>query len=445
MITININHAFNGFLYAPLFLASELGFFPNCARLVYRDGDSECLDALCQYSPGPEKNWFAICDPFSVDIATKVPARRDDIAVVGCLVDKVPCWVYNADPAIVRVSKESDLGKYSQAIQRLVCYKPATTGYLLGKRLQKTLQLKDVDLQTTDFGKEFDGNPSPNTAILTSDVLRVVGIGLNSGHIVFNYPQRAPTDLCPFLFTGILTLRDEVVEENLWAVLTLLAGLKHAADLLREKNLRPECISILTKCFSAQLDAMGIDQPSKREGIVKEAIIYAFQTGDLYTESLKPEKTAWDNAQKQWQAVMGRTFAETEERNEPIPALLIKRDWRRDAELRKRINDGFPSVASLITGRFLRWYHILILILCVPFVLLCAAAFASSLVGATRTFAENSPYIIIASGSLLALVVCSLMLWIDLLKGQTTRLSVYLGVVLVGGIGALVGSLALIK
>lgn len=56
MFTININHAFNGFIYAPVFLAYELGLLPKCAKLVFRNGDSECLDAICVNNNETEKN-----------------------------------------------------------------------------------------------------------------------------------------------------------------------------------------------------------------------------------------------------------------------------------------------------------------------------------------------------------------------------------------------------
>ncbi|NTU50596.1 MAG: hypothetical protein HGA87_06975, partial [Desulfobulbaceae bacterium] len=175
MIKININNAFDGFLYAPLFLADKLGYFPACSELKFRNGDSECLDALCEH---PDEdiplNWFAICDPFSIDISKKVPQDGDDLCVIGCLVDKLPVWVYNINPSITRVKSEKDIANYKKDVRKLRCYKEGTTGYLVGRRLKNILELRDDELEQKEFGEEFSGGIPENTLVATSDILRVV-------------------------------------------------------------------------------------------------------------------------------------------------------------------------------------------------------------------------------------------------------------------------------
>lgn len=357
-MVININHAFDGFLYSPLFLAEKLGFFPKCAKLEFRRGDSECLDALCKHKHNGEKNWFAICDPFSVpDISTKVPEQTEDnICIVGCLINKLPIWVYNPDTSVVQVGKEEDLSRYKTNIKKLICYKEGTTGHLIGKRLHRQF-FSDSNLETKEFGQEFTTPIENDVAVVTSDILHIVHSGLNDQKIIFNYPTRSPNELRPFLFTGILTLKNEVLDENLWAVLTVLAGIKHATDLLSRPEVPHECIDVLVTQFQPQLSAMGVTNTEQKEALIKDSIAYAFHSWKLYSETLKPEKGAWDNAKSEWEKSKGQQFADTEERNEPIPSLLIMKNWRHDAELRSHFNKGRINALSALQSDQLDWYH----------------------------------------------------------------------------------------
>lgn len=396
MITININHAFDGFLYAPLYLASELGLFPKCARLAFRNGDSECLDALCGYHVSGEENWFAICDPFSLDISSKVPEQRDDICVVGCLIDKLPVWVYNPDPSIQPVKEEDHLKRYNGRIKTLISYKEGTTGYLIGKRLKQSC-FSESNLVTADFGSEFDAHVDNTFVIVTSDLLRIVHNGLNDRKIIFNYPSRSPKELSPFLFTAILTLKRTVVDENLWAVLTLLAGLKQAIDLLRHNPVAPEYVKILTECFQSKLSSIGVTTRADQELLIERTITYAFQTVNLYSETLRPEKAAWDKAKKQWVEVTGSAFADTEELAEPIPALLIKRGWRHNAELRGAINADLIDVTSVLKSDKLRLLHKVAPLGCILLSLLFLFTLLTAFVEAPKPLSGNSVALIVVA------------------------------------------------
>lgn len=434
MITININHAFDGFLYSPLFLAHELGFFPKCAKLVFRNGDSECLDALCQTNSGSEKNWFAICDPFSVDLSKKNPAHTgDQLCVVGCIVDKLPVWLFNPDPSIDTVHDESQLARLHDNVQKLICYKETTTGYLIAKRLQKIFGLRATDLVPRSFGEEFTGTVANDTVVATSDILHVVRTGLHGNKIIFNYAQQSPAELNPFLFTGILTLKKAVLDDNLWAILTVLAGIKKAVDLLREENVRPEFVTILAKHFEQKLAGMGITSLTEQEELVRASIVYAFSTQDLYSESLKPTKEAWDNARKQWETTMQRRFVDTIDRNEPIPALLIKRGWQRDAELRHHISRGFPDVTTLVEAGFLEQKHIVALVIALFAAVLSSHTAIDAVVNMSAPLSTNIPWITASGISFVFLMGSVVQLFRTLLKGDMKPFTTLVGI----GLGAL--------
>jgi len=444
-ITINVNHAFDGFLYAPLFLASKLGYFPECTKLVFQNGDAACLDALCKHSSSSnEKHWFAICDPFSLDFSAKIPEQGDDIYVVGCLIDKLPVWIYNPDHSIDPVNKEEFLERYKGKLKTLICYKEGTTGYLIGKRLKK-LFLKDSNLEEKEFGQEFTSTIANDAAVATSDVLRIVHNGLNDKKIIFNYPMRSPEELKPFLFTAILTLKKEVVSDNLWAVLTLLAGIRRATDLLRQETVSQDCIDILTECFQSKLVAMGVTTPVEQKKLISDTIIYAFQATKLYSENLYPDKKAWDNAKKQWEEITGKQFVDAEERHDPIPALLIKSGWRKNADLRNHINDGFPNLGTVLASDALKWYHKLSPVLLVILAISSLTALLTSCHSAAKPFADNLSYIIPAVVAFLIQVGFTVKLCWDLLRLETKSYVICLTTAIGVGLAIFYTAIGMIK
>lgn len=448
MNTININHAFNGFLYAPLFLAEELGYFPKCAKLVYRSGDSACLDRLCEVNGGTEDDWFAICDPFSVpDLATKVHEAGDRISVVGSMINKLPFWLYNSDPNTRKVTSEQQLEGCRPYIHGLSCYKEGTTGYLVGKRLQSRLQISDHDLHVHEFGNEFgEANaPSDSEAVLTSDILRVVYLKDDPTKFIFNYAAFAPIELTPFLFTGILTLRKKVVEDNLWAVLAVLAGLKRAFELLQEKNVRSECVSILCAKYKQHMDAMGVTNAQDQRTLVKNGIIYAFQHMDLANRGLRPQKEAWDKANREWEKTFGPRDVSAVINDDPIPSLLLRRRWRSDPELRKFINEGLVYIPGVVKSGVLRWYHSAALIFSVPIALLALMALLKALSDMQNPVRENFPYIAFSVLAFVAMVASLWQLFDDVLRLDLRRFNLLIGISAGSGLGSFLSALQLIK
>jgi len=405
MITININYAYDGFLYAPLFLAHDLGYLPSCSNLKYLKGDSECLDGLCQHSEEGEENWFAICDPFSVDLSTKIPPG-DELCVIGCLVDKIPIWLFNQEPSITRVSQEQGLSRYKDKIHKLRCYPNGTTGYLVGRRLMKALELKSSDVEEREFGTEFDGGVPSDTVVATSDILQIVNTnGLDGHNIVFDYVKNSGSDLTPFLFTGILTLKSKVLDENLWSALTLLAGIHKAIALLQEPVLRSEVVVLLRKRFGTHMEAIGVSDKSSQETLIRKATTYAFRTENIYSETLKPEKDGWDNAKRQWETIMSQNYAHAELHSEPIPALLIKKGWRHDYDLRQLMAAGLSSVKSIISTKSIGWRHRLALIFGIFMPIICIGLFVDNIINPTLPWKDNAVWI---SFSFLTLLVLSI-------------------------------------
>lgn len=448
MNTININYAFNGFLYAPLFLADELGFFPKCAKLVDNRGDSECLDRLCEVNGKPDDDWFAICDPFSVpDLEAKVNDAGDRISVVGCMINKLPFWLYNSSPHTRKVTSEDKLVGARPHINKIICYKENTTGYLIGTRLKKLFDISDTNLIAREFGHEFETTTPADTAdaVLTSDILRVVHFKEDPGNFIFNYSAFGPEELSPFLFTGILTLRKRVVEDNVWAVLAVLAGLKRAIELLQETVVRDECVEILTNRFEGHMVDMGVTDRGKQESLIREAIVYAFQSMNLANHELRPKKEAWDRANTQWESTFGPRDLSAVINNDQLPSLLLRKKWRSDPEFRSYVNAGFPNIKEVIRSSATRWYHTAALIVALPITLLAFMALLDSICDMSQSFRDNVPYIVFGGLSLVAMGVSVWKMYEDLFRLKGDHFNRLVGIATASGLGTLLSALQLIK
>jgi len=353
-----IHHAYNGLLYAPLFLADELGLLPNDSNLNYTGSDEDCLKALCS-NDNKVQNWFAICDPSSVEDINRYVPQGDDLCVIGCLVNKLPVWAVNKNSNVYHVRNECELKRYDNILQTICCYPEGTTGHLIGKRLNQDI-FKRSKIEPKPFGEEFYNLKNNKILVLTSDIFHIVRYDRDDHNdIVFDYTLDSPQELSPFLFTGILTLKDKVLDENLWAAVNLLTGIKRAIQLLKRSPDRETYIDILLReprnsrefgkareSYRTQLKKMGVMGEKDQKEIIKNSLDFIFEDKRrIYNEDLMPDSIAWDKAQRQWESIEGRQKVSTQIKEEPIPSLLIQRGWRADIKLHKAIklcNNAVP-------------------------------------------------------------------------------------------------------
>lgn len=336
MKEININYAYKGFLYEPLFLADSLNYFPENIELKYRGGDVETIKSLT-YKTETNENWFAICDPFVRDFSKiKSAMGKDDIYIVGSFIDRLPIWLFNDNPKITPIKEEKDLHEYRNDINHIRCYEKYNTGYLIGNRLtdSRFLDKNEDSLQLKHFGNEFEPYDD-KTIILTSDILRIVK-DIDKEHIIFNYPQAGNT-LNPFLFTGIFTLKS-VIENHLYSVLSVLAGLRKAINLLSEGKISEEVLENIIKRerYSYVLENLTNEEKKKT---VRLAIHTLFKEEKIYPSNfdITEAKNAYNNAKKIWENLavksetngdLPKTFPSIEEVDDPIPSLLLKENWK---------------------------------------------------------------------------------------------------------------------
>jgi hypothetical protein len=317
-----IHHAFNGLLYAPLFLAKELGFLPPDAQLRYSASDTKAVESLWGQA---EENWFAVCDPFAVDPSSLVPeGSADQPCVIAALINRVPFWLFNTDGRTAPVYSEEELARPGQFIDTLVTYEEGTTGHVIGARVANALNLQQSKIKPAPFGREFDivGTP-PGVAILTADVLRLVKEA-NNKNVIFNYAARGPLEITPFLFTAVITRRQRVLAENLWAAVAVLRGLDQALARLRAPALDKNVIDALVRRFDKDLSALHATDAASKEHLIRTTLRF-MQDQEIYPVALEPESQAeWRRATPQ------RRMLSVDKEHDPIPALLIRKTWRQD-------------------------------------------------------------------------------------------------------------------
>ncbi len=340
MNDIRIYHAFDGFLYAPLFVASEMNYFPKGTEPVYiKGGDRATIDAL--QSPANRRDYlnFAICDPFSCDITKPAPLVQDRICIVGSLISRLPVWVYNRNKAVTSVAHENDIERHAAIIRKVVIYKEGTTGHLIGRRVLNILRDKNfgVELSVKEFGEEFDPDPDDQTIVVTSDVLRFI-TGVDDHDVIFSYADNKDGEFVPYFFTGVLTL-ESLVENRLVTVMRVLAGLKDAIDVLKrvaDKGSGDEYVqvmNILRKKYAASLNALGVTGMPHQNSLMRRSLQYMMSVPIYDPGFPRSDVAAWDKA---WSNAAAPWKKDSQvphhEDASLLPALLFKDKWETHLE-----------------------------------------------------------------------------------------------------------------
>jgi hypothetical protein len=334
---IVIAHAYRGFTYLPLFLAHDLGYFPQGVELEYADGDLIAMQSVLHVqNPRNLQSDFAICDPLLVaDFEELIGARETGPVyspiVIGSLIRRTPLWLFNTNHDLRPVGAEEQL---RGSITKIRCYSQPNTGYIVGKRLLQKLELPEdaAHFEQVDFDHEFDTPLAGSEVVVTSNILRMGEFGFNNHNIVFSYASKR-NEIQDMFFTGVIT-RDALFKEDLPLVLAILAGLKKAIHRINEDDIdeiAPLAFAAMKKMRAAQ------NQPSQfvttdenaQEAIVKRAILDIFRGERLYSPTLEVRKEEWDKSIAfRRPHTPGWVDPPYEAFTDEIPVILIGSDWR---------------------------------------------------------------------------------------------------------------------
>lgn len=334
MEKVKIFYAYNGFIYAPIFVAEKLKLLPELFEPTFCiGGDYKAIEGLFSQNTVEKEIYFSICDPFAGSFVEHASEQyNDNMLVIGSLISKLPIWVFNTHPDIKNIKKESDLLKHTSKIKKIISYKKGTTGYIIAKRLSELLS---KSIETVEYNEEFKHNTYENL-IVTADALAMNDIGINHKNVVFNYPQKGGNDINPFMFTGIHTLKSNV-DNYLWMNMSLLGGLQIAIRHLSQTIIDPTIIDILRDKFSEhpsiklKIEQGKIDECNK---LIQKTCTYLFQGQEIYNGFPYANKNEWEkawyNAKNVWEKGSKKEFSEAEMIEKPLPALLIKKNWEQE-------------------------------------------------------------------------------------------------------------------
>ncbi len=253
------------FLYAPLYVAQEKGFFKDQGldvNVVPTGGDEKTFAALLSGSAQ-----FGVADPTFTAISGEKgqPGR-----VVASVVSGVPFWAV-AKSNVQDISKAADLKNYSVAT-----YPAPSTAYTLQKKMFQSANLKPniketvygsllaaLDAKKVDIALELE----PNASIAVK----------NGDKIVYSLAQYYPE----FAMTG-LTALPTFIDQNPETVQKVVNALQKAMDYIQSNP--GDVAQLLNKKF-----------PEVPQDVAVNAINNMI-TAKVYPVSTTLSQAAWDAA-----------------------------------------------------------------------------------------------------------------------------------------------------
>ena len=300
-------------------------------------------------------------------------ADRSDFYIIGAFIDKLPVWMYSDNRyfwqevrrkleghAITDLAQAifdaNEKAEITPKVSKIRCYENYNTGYLLGwylrEELRKSCRQYPIDIDPRKFGYEFpDKNQNKFTLVMTSDILRLTyRRRYIVDNFIYSFTENRNDQLNPFLFTAILTKRN-VLHNNLPIVLSLLTGILKAINIIQnikanEENLKDPNLEKIRKSLkkynqeSYIFEVYKYNKYEQRKYIAKsiQSIkhIYAIKDGQYLT--VQEVSTAYNNAKYLWEKLLQKKLLgqpkwlkqlpNTEKLNEPLPSLLIQKNWQ---------------------------------------------------------------------------------------------------------------------
>jgi NitT/TauT family transport system substrate-binding protein len=256
------------FLYAPLYVAIDAGFF-----------EKNGLDVSLISTGGDEKTWaavisgqasFGVADPTFVAVSGE---KGQPGKVISSIVNGVPFWGVALNPA-VKVEKDQDLAKYSVAT-----FPAPSTAFTLQEDMFQDAHLKP-NIKQGAFGTLLGILRAKKADIaleLEPNVSQAVA--KDGAKIVYSFAKRYGD----FAITG-LTASPKLLKENPILAEKVVCSIQMSLEFIH-KN-KDKSLDILAKRF-----------PEIDRNVAASAFSRVVDE-DIVPESTVIEKTAWDKAIK---------------------------------------------------------------------------------------------------------------------------------------------------
>ncbi len=263
---VTVSQAFEVFLYAPLYVAQDKGFFNEeglSVNITTAGGDEKAFAALLS---GDAQ--FAIGDPTFVAISGE---KGQAGKVIASVLTGVPFWGVAKDKSIPQITQPSQLGKYSVAT-----FPAPSTAYALQTKMFQTGGLKP-NVKQLAFGGLLPALEAGQVNIALELEPNVSTAVKNGSHIVYSLATYYPD----FAITGVTALPD-YLKNNPEAAQKFVNALRKADNFIRSNP--TEAAQIMSKRF-AEVDAQ------TAENALKNVI-----NANVIPQSMAVSKNGWDTA-----------------------------------------------------------------------------------------------------------------------------------------------------
>jgi NitT/TauT family transport system substrate-binding protein len=264
--SVTIAQAGDFYLYAPLYIAADRGFFKDhqiAASIVSTGGDEKTWAAVVSGSAQ-----FGVADPTFIAVASQ---RGKPGRIIATIVNGVPFWGITKNPKVPLIKSQSDLKGWTVAT-----FPSPSTAYTLQARMFEKGGLKP-SIREGGFGALL-ALVEANQADIALELEPNVSQSLTKGYrIVYGLPDQYGD----FTITG-LTSTPEYLSANGDTARDVVAALKDAMIFLHEKP--KDAADILARRFpeiSTDVAVSALDRVLK-EGIIPKTPVV--------------DKAAWEKA-----------------------------------------------------------------------------------------------------------------------------------------------------
>lgn len=259
------------FLYLPLYVAEQKGFFEQegvSVNLVSTGGDEKTFAAVASGTAQ-----FGVADPAFVAIAAE---RGKKGKVIASLVNGVTFWGVTFDKDINEISNPSDFSGKKVAV-----YTAPSTNYAVMKDLFSNSPEKPVDSQIVQgsFGSLIAMAKSGN-ADIAMELEPMASIAVSQGARVIYSLVDVYGD---FSFTGI-TVTDEFINSNPQTVQAVVNAIQHAVNYVHSD-------------FEGALEVATKEFPNIEESILRSALRRLLDD-KVIPDSIVLKESAWNNSIK---------------------------------------------------------------------------------------------------------------------------------------------------
>ena len=343
-----IYHAFNGFLYFPLFLAQELDLLPKGTELVWSGSDDKAVEGLWG-SLNKENIDIAICDPLAGNVKNiNVQGIHDPIITIGLLISTVPFWICSLDSLADQLQEEADFLNSGVRVKHIIAYKDGNTGFVFAKRFCSVNKINPDKIIQVEFGDEFkkakelidQGVHPGDILVISADAIKVSSLNGQNGSVIYSYASSISADNpSPYGFTGFLitqsTLRSSCVEATQiiyalkQAVIFAKIALSSNDNTLFERIVKLYDNEAYRKIFSQ----LGILNSSERINLVKGALHMLMTDSNAYKMMEEPPsindlKMALISASDEWREHAPRKIGERiGYGHSVVPGLMTSQHW----------------------------------------------------------------------------------------------------------------------